>query len=117
MNPFSEQVHHIPNKLRLGAHILFFFSLTYKKPLQEVEKFLNDHNQYLETFYEKEKFVFSGRKVPRIGGVILCTASNLAEAENIYHNDPFYKEGIAEYTVIEFQPTKTNEIFKQIVNS
>ncbi|MGL5900289.1 MAG: YciI family protein [Lactobacillaceae bacterium] len=97
-------------------HNLFFFSLTYKKPLQEVEKFLSEHNQYLETFYEKEKFVFSGRKIPRIGGVILCTASNLEEAEKIYHNDPFYKEGIAEYNIIEFQPTKMNEMFKQIIS-
>jgi len=53
MNLFSEWVHYITNKLRLGAHNLFFFSLTYKKPLQEVEKFLSEHNQYLETFYKE----------------------------------------------------------------
>lgn len=95
---------------------MFFFSLTYKKPLTEVQKFLNDHNQYLDKFYKEGKFVFSGRKNPRIGGVILCKAANLKEAENIYHNDPFYKEKIANYDVIEFQPTKSNAIFKQIIN-
>ncbi|WP_220741301.1 hypothetical protein [Leuconostoc miyukkimchii] len=32
---------------------MFIFSLTYKKPLQEVEKLLSEHNQYLETFYKE----------------------------------------------------------------
>ncbi|WP_057875299.1 YciI family protein [Liquorilactobacillus aquaticus] len=94
---------------------MFFFSLTYIKPLDEVEKFLDKHNHYLETFYKKGNFVFSGRKKPRTGGVILCKAPTLQEAEKIYHNDPFYKEGIAKYSVIEFEPTKSNEIFKKII--
>ncbi|KRN26651.1 YciI family protein [Liquorilactobacillus mali] len=94
---------------------MFFFSLTYKEPISEVEKYLNEHNQYLDKFYKNGNFVFSGRKIPRIGGVILCKAKDLQAAEDIYHNDPFYKNGIAEYNVIEFQPTKSNVVFKKII--
>ncbi|KRL06677.1 hypothetical protein FC92_GL000464 [Liquorilactobacillus hordei DSM 19519] len=95
---------------------LFFFILTYKKPLTEVEKFLDNHNEYLDKFYKEGKFIFSGRKNPRTGGVILCNADNLEEAKNIYYNDPFYKNGIANYDVIEFQPTKFNNTFEQLIN-
>lgn len=95
--------------------ILFFFSLTYKKPISEVEKFLDKHNQYLDSFYQSGHFIFSGRKNPRIGGVILCKASSLKEAENIYHNDPFYQNEIADYNVIEFTPTKASALFKKII--
>lgn len=91
---------------------MFIFSLTYVKPLSEVERFLPAHIQFLDEHYEKRNFICSGRKIPRTGGVILCSCSNLAEAKAISEQDPFFKEGIAKYEIIEFVPSKSSEAFR-----
>jgi uncharacterized protein YciI len=42
---------------------------------------------------------------PNTGGVILAKAETRAEIEDIILNDPFRREKIAEYEIIEFLPT------------
>ena len=95
---------------------MFIFSLTYVKPLSEVERLLPAHIQFLDEHYKKHLFMCSGRKIPRTGGVILCNCVDMVEAKAIMEKDPFYKEGIAQYDIIEFIPSKTSEAF-QIVMS
>ena len=95
---------------------MFIFSLTYVKPISEVEQFLPAHIQFLDEHYKKRLFICSGRKVPRTGGIIVCNCTDMKEAEEIMEKDPFFKEGIAQYDIIEFIPSKTSEAF-QIVMS
>lgn len=80
--------------------------LKYIKPLEEVDKEVNPHREYLEKYYSLQKFIFSGRRNPRIGGIILCNAKDKKEVESIIEQDPFYIKKIAEYEIIEFLPTK-----------
>ena len=91
---------------------MFIFSLTYVKPLSEVERFLPAHIQFLDEHYKKNLFMCSGRKIPRTGGVILCNCADIVEARSIMEKDPFYKEGIAQYDIIEFVPSKSSEAFQ-----
>lgn len=91
---------------------MFIFSLTYVKPLSEVERFLPEHIQFLDEHYEKHLFLCSGRKVPRTGGIILCNCRNTEDAKNIMEKDPFYREGIADYEMIEFIPSKSSKGFE-----
>ncbi|MCP3127213.1 YciI family protein [Shewanella sp. KJ2020] len=86
---------------------MFVVSLTYKKPIAEVEPHLAAHICYLDECYAKGIFIASGRKVPRSGGVILAKAESRAALEAILQQDPFYFEDVAEFEVIEFVPTKT----------
>lgn len=95
---------------------MFVFSLTYVKPLSEVERVLPDHVRFLDRYYDLGKFVCSGRKNPRTGGVILCAATDATEAEAIMREAPFFIEGIARYEVIEFQPSKYAEAFRAFVS-
>ena len=88
---------------------MFVFLLTYKKPLEEIDRLLPEHVRYLERWFEKGKFLCSGRRVPRTGGVILCECESVEEAERIRDEDPFYQEGAARYEIIEFVPTKRRE--------
>ena len=90
---------------------MFIFSLTYLKPINEVEKHLPQHIDYLNRYYQSGHFISSGRKVPRIGGVILCRADSHDQAMSIIQKDPFYIHQIAKYEVIEFIPTKYAEGF------
>lgn len=95
---------------------MFFFNLTYRKPLEEIERLLPEHICYLDDWYAQGKFLCSGRKNPRTGGVILCTCESRKEAEYIRDQDPFYKEGAARYEIIEFLPTKMSDGFRALLS-
>ncbi|WP_294833567.1 YciI family protein [uncultured Gilliamella sp.] len=94
---------------------MFIFTLTYIKPINEVEKFLQQHIDYLEENYRLGHFIASGRKVPRTGGVLLCRAENKEQALTIMQKDPFYIQQIAQYDIIEFVPSKYTTGFEQFI--
>ena len=94
---------------------MYIVSLNYIKEVSEVEKHLEEHIKFLKKYYEMGKFICSGRKNPRIGGVILLNAESLPEVESIILEDPFNANEIAEYEITEFFPTKYNKNFKIFV--
>ena len=95
---------------------MFIFNLNYIKPIDELQKVLPRHFQYLDQHYQTREFICSGRKVPRTGGVILCNCSTREEADALMVQDPFYIEGIAQYELIEFEPAKALEDFRAIIS-
>lgn len=84
---------------------MFVILLNYIKPLSEVDRFVGEHREFLEHYYASGHFLLSGRKEPRTGGVIFSKAETRAEIESIILNDPFNREQIAEYEIIEFLPS------------
>ena len=82
-------------------------SLTYTSPIEEIERFLAEHIEFLDQQYSVENFQLSGRKVPRTGGVIIATVKSREELEAILAKDPFYREGLANFEVTEIVPTKS----------
>jgi len=91
---------------------MFIANLKYKKSTEEVNKVLEAHLEYLNKYFEKGKFICTGKKsFPELGGVILFDSNNLEEAKKILHEDPFYVEEIADYEIIEFQPVKFSQNF------
>ena len=91
---------------------MFIANLKYKKSIEEVNKVLEAHLEYLDKYFEKGKFICTGKKsFPELGGVILFDSNNLEEAEKILYEDPFYIEEIADYEIIEFQPIKFSQNF------
>ncbi|GAE01087.1 YCII-like protein [Clostridium botulinum B str. Osaka05] len=91
---------------------MFIVNLKYIKPITEVEKYLPNHILFLDKYYKAEKFICSGRKNPRTGGIIICNVEDINELNYILSEDPFYKEKIASYEIIEFIPTKYASNFK-----
>lgn len=96
---------------------MFIINLTYLKPLEEVEKFLPEHVEYLDYYYENGHFIASGRQVPRVGGVILAKADSKDEIKAIIRHDPFYREHIARYDITEFVPSKYAKSLKVLVEA
>ena len=91
---------------------MFIANLKYKKSIEEVNKVLEAHLEYLDKYFEKGKFICTGKKsFPELGGVILFDSNNLEEAKKILYEDPFYIEEIADYEIIEFQPIKFSQNF------
>ena len=87
---------------------MFIIALTYQKALEEVDKHLSAHVEFLKTHYAKGIFIASGRKNPRNGGVILALAANRAEIEAVIACDPFYIHDVATYEITEFTPSMTS---------
>lgn len=94
---------------------MYIIELTYEKNLDEVEKYLSEHKIFLDKYYKKNIFICSGRKNPRNGGIILCKAKNLEEIKAIIQEEPFNRENIAKYRVINFEPSKYKEEFKHCI--
>ena len=78
---------------------------------------MKEHVDFLDKYYLLGKFICSGRKNPRTGGIILVNEKDKEMVFDIMKEDPFYKNEIAEYEFIEFIPTKFDEKFAYFVNN
>lgn len=92
---------------------MFIIDLNYIVPLEELDNHMAAHVKYLHKFYKKNVFVASGRKVPRTGGIILALTGSREEVEEIIKEDPFYKHGLAEFTVTEFLTSQYHPDLKE----
>lgn len=84
---------------------MFIAILTYKKPLNEVDRFLAAHREYLAKHYAAGDFITSGPQNPRVGGVIMIKAEDRIAVDAIIAQAPFNINGIANYQIVEFTPT------------
>ena len=91
---------------------MFIINLTYKTRLEVVDQFLDKHVEFLNEQYELGHFIASGRKIPRTGGIILSNIESRLELEKIINKDPFKKNELADYELIEFVPSKTCDELK-----
>jgi uncharacterized protein YciI len=88
---------------------MYIVNLTYKVPLETVDKYLDQHIEYLNEQYRLGTFHASGRKVPRTGGIILSKLSDKKELLRVIAKDPFKVNDLADYELTEFVPSKTCE--------
>lgn len=82
---------------------MFIVLLTYQRPLADIDRRMRAHVAFLEEGYRAGVFVASGRQVPRTGGVILAVAPSRGAVEALMELDPFVREGLARFEVIEFR--------------
>lgn len=95
---------------------MFIAILKYKKPLEEVDRFLQAHRDYLAEHYAAGNFISSGPQTPCVGGVIMIKAENRIAVDAIIAQDPFNINGIADYQIVEFTPTMfCDDILKNIL--
>lgn len=66
---------------------MFVLLLKYIKLLEEVDKELENHRKYLDKCYFWGKFICSGGRTPRIGGIVLCKSKNEKEVKEIIKED------------------------------
>ncbi len=84
---------------------MFIAILTYKKPLAEVDRFLQAHRDFLAEHYAAGELITSGPRIPRVGGVIMLKAASREAVDALLAQDPFHIHDIADYQVVEFTPT------------
>ena len=90
---------------------MFVLLLNYIRPIDEVDALMREHVAWLNEHYDAGRFVVSGRRVPRTGGVIVARGDDRGEIERIAASDPFVSGGVATCEVIEFRASQTAEGF------
>lgn len=86
--------------------LMYIVSLTYKVGLEEVDKVFPEHIAYIEKFHVAGKYIISGRREPRVGGVLIAAHCSREEIEEIVRNDPYNLKGIADFEIIDLIPTR-----------
>jgi uncharacterized protein YciI len=85
---------------------MFVIELIYKADLAEIDAHMKPHVAFLKKHYDAGRFLVSGRKVPRDGGVIVALGESRAAIEAIMREDPFCARGLADFRVIEFRASQ-----------
>ncbi|MCS3409070.1 YciI family protein [Serratia sp. AKBS12] len=88
---------------------MFIVSLTYHRPIEEVDSLLDGHIIWLKKYFAQGDFIAAGRKTPRTGGVILVKNMERSQLEHILAQDPF--TAVADYDVTEMAVTTTGSGF------
>ena len=96
---------------------MFVIELIYKADLKDIDAQMRAHMAFLKKHYAEGRFLISGRKIPRDGGIILALGKNREEVGAIMREDPFCKHGLAEVRVIEFRASQRAEDIPKRVES
>lgn len=85
---------------------MFVIELLYKVDLAEIDAQMKAHVAFLNKQYDAGRFLVSGRKIPRDGGVILALGESRQQIEELMREDPFVARGLADVRVIEFRASQ-----------
>jgi len=85
---------------------MFVIELIYKAELSEIDRNMRAHMAFLKRNYAAGRFLVSGRKVPREGGIILSLGESREQIEAIVKEDPFVSRGLADFRIIEFRESQ-----------
>jgi len=67
------------------------------------------HSEFLERYCRAGKFILTGGLTARPAGVVLANVNSEEELHAMLAGDPFVREQVAEYEVIEFKPSRYHE--------
>ena len=97
---------------------MFVIELIYKADLKAIDAQMRAHMAFLRKHYAEGRFLVSGRKIPREGGIILALGKSKDEIDAIMRDDPFCKNGLADFRVIEFRASqRADDIPKRVEGS
>ena len=85
---------------------MFVIELIYKAELSEIDAHMSAHMKFLKKHYASGRFLVSGRKIPRDGGIILSLGESRDEVEAIVREDPFCKHGLVDFRIVEFRASQ-----------
>ena len=95
---------------------MFVVLLTYKVPLEQIDKAMPKHMAWLNKEYAAGTFVMSGRQIPRTGGVLLALGHDREKVEAAVNEDPFVSGGLASAEIIEFNASQVMKGLEPLKN-
>jgi len=91
---------------------LFVVDIEYTVPMSDVQQVIEPHLDFVRRAYAEGRFIASGAKVPRTGGVIVMMAESADAARDYLASDPFVTAQVAEYRLTEFLPSNVHDALK-----
>lgn len=91
------------HRRQMGTLRMYIVTLTYTRPLTEVDKHREAHLEWVRHQYESGRFLASGPRIPREGGVILVRDMPRENLDALLAEDPFRQNGVADFTVVAFK--------------
>ncbi|QZT36895.1 hypothetical protein K5X82_16910 [Halosquirtibacter xylanolyticus] len=91
---------------------MFILNLTYKVSIDVIKQYMDGHIEFLDNQFQNGNFILSGRKIPRVGGIIISVQTNKSDLMETIKKDPLCYHKLADYEIIEFCASKTSEILK-----
>lgn len=85
---------------------MFVIELEYIADLSDIDARMAEHVAWLKKHYAAGRFLVSGRKIPRDGGIILAVGESREQIEELVKDDPFVAHGLARCRVIEFRASQ-----------
>lgn len=85
--------------------MLYIVFLTYLSPIEEINRHLDAHRNWLAGHYREGRFLLSGPIVPRTGGLILARSESREALDAMLADDPFAIHGLAAYDVKTVNPS------------
>lgn len=85
---------------------MFLLLARYTRPIEEVDQLLDGHRAWIMKNAEAGRILLTARQVPLTGGMILARGKDADEMWNMIGDDPFHTSGMAEYSVLEFDPVR-----------
>lgn len=95
---------------------MFIVTLSYIRPLDEVDFFARAHGDWLEAGFAQGLFVAAGRKNPRDGEVVLARGLDLEGLQALLKLDPLVEHGVAEVEITAFVPERTAPAFADLAD-
>lgn len=86
---------------------MFVVLLTYQVPLEQIDQAMRKHMAWLRKQYSENRFLVSGRRVPRTGGVLIAKEHDKDALPEFVESDPFVAGGLATYEIIEFNSSQS----------
>lgn len=81
---------------------MFVLLSRFLQPLEEINRHLAPHSEWVQRHYASGRFLVSGRREPPVGGVIVARATSEEEIQEILAADPLQQVGLVAYEVVAF---------------
>jgi uncharacterized protein YciI len=85
---------------------MFVLIARYTKPVEEVDRLLEEHKAWITRHSEAGRILLTARQVPLTGGLILARGEDIDEMWRMIREDPFHRSGMSEYEVLEYAPVR-----------
>ncbi|WCM93843.1 YciI family protein [Acidovorax sp. NCPPB 2350] len=84
--------------------MLYAVTLTYIRPLEEIDAHLDSHRDWLVQYAGLGHILVAGPLEPKIGGMVIMHGDSRADVDRILALDSFHIHRLAEYDVRPFDP-------------
>jgi len=85
---------------------MFVIASTYTRPISREEAVVAEHLAFVDRCYGNGQFVASGPREPFTGGLIIAHGDSEDRVRALMQDDPFVREGVADYEFMHFRPSK-----------